>query len=548
MSRLASSRAPVPVLPGGSEAGRNEACPLREQEEKQEMLRMHENACLIGVDVGTTNVKAGAFTLGGRALAIASAELQVNRPRPGWASYNPIDLWRQTVRVLVEVSRSIAGRFEPEAIAVSSMAETAIPIDACGLPVYQAIAWFDSRTTEQAEWWVNNFGSEFIFARTGLPVLPIFGINKLCWIKQHEPEIFSRIARWLSVSDYINYCLCSVEAAELSLASRVMALDLRTRRWSEEILDAAGISPLILGEPVPSGQVLGQISAGAARITELPLRVRVVTGGHDHPCAALGSGVSETGLVLDSLGTSESLLVVLDSPMLESKAAHLGFAQGCHVLRDRYLCFGGLVTAGAAIDWARAIFFQEMVREDAYRHFEEIAAQSMPGSGGVYFMPSLRAASPPHSDAYSRGVFIGLSSDTSLADLARSVLEGLAYAAYDSLRALRSVFRVEITQIRAVGGPARNRLLMKMKAALANLPFSVVEIEEASCRGAAILAGLGVGIYESIQEIHRHVEFRETVIEAPAGWTQMYHEGYETVYRHIYPSVRDLHQRIARSS
>jgi xylulokinase len=186
---------------------------------------MSENACLIGVDVGTTNVKAGAFTPQGSSLFIASGELQVNRPQPGWATYNATDLWGQTVRVLVEVSRAIAGRFEPVAIAVSSMAETAIPIDARGMPVYQAIAWFDSRTTEQAEWWANSFGSEFIFARTGLPILPIFGINKLCWIKQHEPEIFSRIARWLSVSDYINYCLCGVEAAELSLASRVMALD-----------------------------------------------------------------------------------------------------------------------------------------------------------------------------------------------------------------------------------------------------------------------------------------------------------------------------------
>jgi xylulokinase len=217
-------------------------------------------------------------------------------------------------------------------------------------------------------------------------------------------------------------------------------------------------------------------------------------------------------------------------------------------LRDRYLCVGGLATAGAAIDWARNIFFREIARDDAYRRFEELAAQSAPGSGGVYFMPSLRAASPPHNDAYSRGVFIGLSSDTSLADLARSVFEGLAYASYDALRALRSVFGVEITQIRAVGGPARNHLLMEIKAALANLPFSVVEIEEAACRGAAILAGLGVGVYGSVQEIHKHVEFREADVHAPAGWAQIYHEGYETVYRHIYPAVRGMHQRIARWS
>jgi len=504
--------------------------------------------CLIGVDVGTTNVKAGAFTPEGRALAIASAELRIDRPKPGWALYNPAELWGQTVRVLVEVSRALAGRFEPAAVAVSSMAETAIAIDARGLPVYQAIAWFDSRTTEQAEWWTNTFGPDFIFSRTGLPILPIFGINKLCWVKQHEPEIFSRISRWLSVSDYINFCLCGVEAAELSLASRVMALDLRTRRWSEDILGAAGISPSILGEPVPSGQILGQISPAAAQLTGLPHGLRVVSGGHDHPCAALGSGVYETGLVLDSLGTSESLLVVLDSPVFEPKAAELGFAQGCHVLRDRFLCFGGLLTAGGAIDWTRSIFFPAMARDEAYRRLEELAARSMPGSGGVYFMPSLRAASPPHKDAYSRGVFIGLSSDSSLEDLARSVFEGLGYASYDCLRALQSLFRIKIKQVRAVGGPTRNRLLMEMKAALANLPFGVVEIEEASCRGAALLAGLGAGIYESIDDIKQRVELREAAVQVPVGWPQIYLERYETVYRHIYSSVRDLHQRIARST
>jgi len=504
--------------------------------------------CLIGVDVGTTNVKAGAFTPEGEALVAASAELRVDRPKPGWASYSPADLWNQTVRVLVEVSRGLAGRFEPVAIAVSSMAETAVAVDAHGAPLYQAIAWFDSRTTEQAEWWAKTVGPEFIFARTGLPILPIFGINKLGWIKQHEPEIFSRISRWLNVSDYINFCLCGIQAAELSLASRIMALDLRTRRWSEEILDVAGVSPSILGEPVPSGQVLGRLTSEAARLTELPAGVQVVTGGHDHPCAALGSGVYGTGLVLDSLGTSESLLIVLDSPVLEPRAAQFGFAQGCHVLRDQFLCFGGLVTAGAAIDWARKIFFPDIPREEAYRRFEELAARSEPGSGGVYFMPSLRAASPPHNDAYSRGTFVGLSSDSSLADLARSVFEGLGYAAYDGLKAIKSLSRVEIKKVRAVGGPTRNRLLMEIKAALTDLPLSVAEIEEASCRGAAILAGMGAEIYKSIQEVKQQLELREAAVAAPAGWPQIYHQRFETVYRHIYSSVRDLHQRIARSA
>jgi xylulokinase len=505
---------------------------------------MSEPACLIGVDVGTTNIKAGAFNEKGHALAMASAELRIDRPKPGWATFDPVHIWEQTVRVLVEISRAIKGRFEPQAIAVSSMAETSIPLDAHGEPVYPAIAWFDSRTTEQAEWWNGTVGPEFIFVRTGLPILPLFSLNKLCWIKQHEAETFSRISHWLSVSDYINFCLCGVEAAELSLASRVMALDLRTQEWSEEILDAAGVSPSILGDPVWSGRSLGKITAAVAQMTELPASVHVVTGGHDHPCAALGSGVFETGVVLDSMGTSESLLVVLDSPVLEPKAAKLGFAQGCHVLRNRFLCFGGLVTSGAAVGWARDILFPEKPPEEAYRRLEQLAAQSAPGSRGVHFIPSLRAASPPHNDPTSRGAFIGLSIDSSPADLARSVFEGLAYASFESLNALKSIFQVDIKQIRAVGGPTRNRLLMEVKAALAGIPFCVVEIQEAACRGAAILAGLGIGVYKSLEDIQCSVEYREKPIEAAVGWGDAYRERFDKVFRFIYPAVRDLQQQI----
>ena len=154
--------------------------------------------------------------------------------------------------------------------------------------MYSAITWFDSRTTEQAEWWSATLGPEFIFVRTGLPILPVFSLNKLCSIKQHDAETFSHKSGRFSVSDYINFCLCGVEAAELCLASRVMALDLETRGWSEEILDAAGVSPSMLGDLIWGGESLGKISAAVAQMTELPTSVHVVTGGHDRPCAAPG--------------------------------------------------------------------------------------------------------------------------------------------------------------------------------------------------------------------------------------------------------------------
>src|SRR5262249_41215259 len=161
--------------------------------------------------------------------------------------------------------------------------------------VYPAIAWFDLRTVEQADWLKREIGSEYVFVRTGLPIQPIFGLNKLLWLKQNEPILFGRIARWLNIADYINFRLCGVQATELSLASRVMALDVKQGRWSEELLCRVGVSADILGELVPGAQQLGCVTAESAAITGLQPETKVVSGGHDHPCAAVGSGVFDPG-------------------------------------------------------------------------------------------------------------------------------------------------------------------------------------------------------------------------------------------------------------
>jgi xylulokinase len=371
-------------------------------------------------------------------------------------------------------------------------------------------------------------GSEYVFARTGLPIQPIFGLNKLLWLKQNEPTLFGRIARWLNVADYINFRLCGVQATELSLASRVMALDLKQGRWSDDLLSRVGISPGILGELVPGAQPLGRVAAQSAGITGLPPETKVVSGGHDHPCAAVGAGVFDPGVVLDSLGTSESLVIVLDKPILNPSAAASGFAVGYHVLPGRFQSIGGLATSGAAIDWFRTAFFGSL-------------------SGGVFFLPYLRVGSPPNNEANTRGSFIGLSADTTQGDLCRSLYEGLAYSAVDCLNALRASFQTDVKQIRVVGGPARNRLWMRIKASMTSEPFRVVEVEEAACRGAAVLAGLGAGCYSSIEDARQTVAFDETALSPDPQWQKVYDWGYRSVYSRIQSSLRDLHQEICRA-
>ena len=502
--------------------------------------------CLIGVDVGSTNAKAGAFTPEGKLIAVAGAELVVERPRPGWAVYDPEKLWESVAAAIREVVTRLEGAYHPLAVAVSSMAETAIALDRKGVAVYPAIAWFDLRTVEQADWLKREVGSEYVFARTGLPIQPIFGLNKLLWLKQNEPALFGRIACWLNVADYINFRLCGVQATELSLASRVMALDLKQGRWSDDLLSRLGISTSILGELVPGAQPLGSVAAESAAITGLLPETKVVSGGHDHPCAAVGAGVFDPGVVLDSLGTSESLVIILDKPILNPSAAAFGFAVGYHVLPGRFQSIGGLATSGAAIDWFRNAFFGALSRGQAYAEMEHLAEKAAAGSGGVFFLPYLRVGSPPNNETNTRGAFIGLSADTTQNDLCRSLYEGLAYSVVDCLNALRASFQTDVKQIRVVGGPTRNRLWMRIKASMTSEPLRVVEVEEAACRGAAVLAGLGAGCYSSIEDARQTIAFDEIAIIPDPQWQKAYDWGYRSVYSRIQGSLRVLHQEICR--
>jgi sugar (pentulose or hexulose) kinase len=258
----------------------------------------------------------------------------------------------------------------------------------------------------------------------------------------------------------------------------------------------------------------------------------------------LGSGVFEAGVALDSMGTSESLPVVLDSP-LEPKAAKLDFAQGCHVLKNRFLCFGGLVTSGAAVEWARDMPFPETSREEAIGVLN-ISRHRAHREAKVYISyPLCVRRTPPRTMIQSVAVrLLVVSIDGSPEDMPRSVFECLAYASFETLNALKSVFQVDIKQIRAVGGPTKNRLLMEVKAALAKYSLLRRRDPRSCVPRAAILAGLGIRLYKSPEDIQSSVEYRKKPIEAAVGWGDAYRERFDKVFRLIYPAVRDLQQQI----
>ncbi len=495
---------------------------------------------LVGVDVGTTNIKAIVFDAQGHPVRQASVPTPTYFPRPGWAYFDAEELWQQTARAIRQALEGIEDSRRVMAIGVASFGETVVPLDARGTPTFEAIAWYDNRTEEEYQWLLQALGRERLFAITGLAPLPMFSLCKILWIRRHAPDAFRRTARWLLAADYIAYRLCGNMATDYSLASRTMALDIHRLRWSEEILAAVGLSPSIFAPLCPSGTRLGAVGGETAAQTGLPAHTVVAAGGHDHVVGAYAVGAHRPGVMLNSLGTAEAIFLPLARPLTDVQVGLQGYTQGVHVV-DGYYVFGGQYTSGGSVEWFRKAIAPEADYGELIRSAESIP----PGSLGVQFLPHLRQASPPHVDVRARGAFIGLSSDVDRATLFRALLEGLAFETRSTAEPLYRFAGLERPEeIVAIGGGTRNALLMQIKASVMEQPLIVVGVEEATSLGAAVLGGVGAGIYPNREAGAKALRLDTSIVEPNPNWTERYRSLYSQVYVHLYETLRPLHHTL----
>jgi xylulokinase len=496
---------------------------------------------LVGLDIGTTNVKAVVYEPDGRAVARATATTITHHPRPGWAYSRAEEIWEQAAGVL---RAALAGVDEPwrvAGIAVASMAEAGVPLDAAGEATADVIAWFDTRPRAQTAWLEAAIGGDALFARTGLSLQPIFGLCKMLWLKEHEPDAWRRTVRWLNVSDYVAFRLSGVPATGASLASRTMALDLRRRRWDDGILRAAGIAPDLLAPLLPEGSDLGPVTPEAAFATGLPTTARVAVGGHDHLCGALAAGVTEPGTLLESLGTTDTMLLPVAAPLADPELGRQGYSQGAHVVPGRYYLFGGQFTLGAAIEWFR----RAIAPGEPYEALIAAATTVPAGSDGVCFLPHLRLANPPYVDPASRGAFLGLTADATRATLFRALLEGLGFEARGVLEPLLAFAGVDaLRDASAIGGVTQNRLLMEIRATIRGRAASVLEIDEATALGAALLGGLAAGVYPDVPTAVASLRYGRSAIAPVVANAPLYDAIYRDVYARLYPSLAPISHAI----
>jgi xylulokinase len=489
-------------------------------------------AVLIGLDLGTTNCKALAFDAGKQLLASASLPTPQTDPSSRTSEYDAGGLWQISARLIRQVVDQLGPGQEVAAVAVASMGEAGVLVDAAGEPLFPVLTWHDRRTLPWVDWWRARLPDTAVYGITGLPQDYIYSAHKLLWYRDYDPAVFARARSWLGLADWVTYKLTGRPTTSYSMASRTMLFDLQARGWSAELLSLANLPPDLLPEPLASGQLAGRVTAAAAVVAGLPAGTPVYPGGHDHICAALAAGVIAPGTMLNSSGTTDTLLITLDEPLLDVRMANSGLCCGCHTARGRYYLVGGFMS-GAVIGWLTRL----LTGEDTPAALAPLLAEAgrvAPGAGGTWFVPYLAGSGPPDRDPNTWGAWLGLRLQHTRGDLVRATLEGLSFAMRYLLEVFEGVAGSTTHELRAVGGGSRNELWLAIKADVLGRPVEVPDVSDVTARGAALLAGIGAGIYADEHEAAARA-YRPVAAYVPDPQRQA---AYEAAYRDVFSELR----------
>jgi xylulokinase len=506
---------------------------------------------LAGIDLGSTNLKCVIYDLAGNVVASGTRPTErfnIYPDHPEWTVWQPEQIWGGTAAAMLEAVSQLEDPRRIKGVAVTGMGMDGLPIDEKGKWLYPFISWHDPRTEPQLRWWQENIGADRNFRIGGNTLWRFSTALRLLWMAEHEPEVLARTDKWLLIEDFLNFMLCGRRATDYTMASCTLLFDQSTRDWSKEILNRSGIERRLLCDAHPSGTLLGEVTAEAAEATGLPEGTPVVLGGHDYLCGALPVGAFAPGVVLDVTGTWEIVLATIPEPVLTPGVQELGVTVETHVARDVYAVWGGAVAADM-LEWYRREYgheAQERAKRDGgldWDHLMAEASTSPPGARGVMFLPHMSAAGCPVVDARSLGAFAGLSNFAQRGDLLRAIIEGLDYQVLDIVTALKAGLGIAASRLVAVGGATRNHFWMQNKADVTGLPIETPEVEEATPLGAAILAGIGVGLYRDERDAFERVYKPGTTYQPDPQLAADYAEWYQ-VYKQLYPALAPVSHQL----
>jgi len=500
---------------------------------------------LLGIDVGTSSCKVALFDFSGN-LITQTSEGYPTTYSGLCAEQDPQDWWKAAEE---GIKRSIVKyHIDPGRIAgigVDGQSWAALPIGENGLPLRDAMIWLDRRAEKQCMWMREKIGEEAIFEESMNRIDPAFVVPKILWIRENEPEVFARTRKFLSSNAYINYKLTGKLTQDISQGYGFHLFDMKRGTWSEHLCKKMGIPQELLPDIYPCSQVIGEVTSQAARLTGLVRGIPVVAGGLDAAASTLGAGVTEPGQVQEQGGQAGGMSICLDRPI-----ANPLLILGYHVVSQRWLLQGGTV-GGGSLRWLKDIVFTSGVegnkdegKLDSFETMSLEAEKVAPGCNGLIFLPYMAGERSPIWDSNARGVFFGLSYEKTRAHLIRAIMEGCAFALHHNLQIAESR-GVRVNVLISVGGAARSKLWTRIKADVTGKPIMVPEYTDSAPLGAAILAGVGVGVYPGFKEaVESTVKVKEC-IEPRAKFHSLYQELFK-IYQDLYLKLKEDFEHLAK--
>jgi len=487
---------------------------------------------LIGLDIGTSSVKAVLTTPEGRIVAQVSVAHPTHYPRSGWAEQAPQDWWQGVAQAVHRLEAPAHGRVAGIGVSGQGCGVTLIGRD--GELVRPAIIWMDTRSEPQSQR-LRDCCMQDILTQNGKMPASYNADPVLMWLVEHEPESIAAAETSLTATAYINYRLCGQKVVNHSDGSILFAFDLASHTWSEDLVQTFELPMRLYPKLAGCDQVIGALTPVAGAELGLPPGIPVIAGGEDTSSAGLASGAVRQGMAFLSLGTAGTIYVPADH-----RTVHPQLLTFLHVLEGQYLLGGSMAALGASLVWCRDVLGQEM----DFEQMIALAAKSEPGAGRLIFLPYMSGELQPINDGYARGMLFGLSLSTKLPDIVRAVLEGTAFAIAHNLSIIESL-GIPITEVHGVGGPTRSALWCQIIADVIGRPLQSVSNAGGAPLGNALLAAQAVGLIPNAAEAALQAARIERVYHPDPGLAERYQAQFE-IYRQLYPQVKEQYTRLAR--
>jgi xylulokinase len=498
---------------------------------------------LLGIDISTTGAKALLVSESGSLVSSAVSEYPLLTPHPLWAEQEPESWWNACCEsIQAALSRGGVVKEEISAVGLTGQMHGSVFCDSEGEVVRPAILWCDQRTAAECEEITEAAGGrEAVLEETCNPVLTGFTAPKIAWLRKNEPNNYARVAKVLLPKDYVRLRMTGEYATDMADASGTSLFSVRERRWSQAMLQAAQVPKEWMPRLYEGPDVTGVVSQQGAGATGLAAGTPVVAGGGDQAAGGVGSGIVARGSVSSTIGTSGVVFAFCDEPILDPGGRVHTF---CHAVPGKWHVMGVMLSAGGSLRWFRDRFCAEEVaqarseKKDPYEVMCQEAARVSLGSDGLIFLPYLAGERTPHNDPNARGVFFGITLAHTKGHFIRAILEGVAFGMRDSFEIIKGM-SLPTERVRASGGGARSRLWLKIQADVTGFAHDLLAIDEGPAFGAALLAGVGAGVWATVEEACsatvKTIDHVEPIAEGIRAYETLY-----PIYKDLY---RDLEGR-----